>query len=209
MLDKAIEQRQQIMRPGTRFRVSLKAESRLICQGDALQRAIEQGAMRRNNVIRQGRLIDGKTMILAGDHHLPAFEVLHRVIRTVMPELHFLGLGTGSQSQQLMPEADAKYRNRLVQECLESPLWRSHTALDRQGHWTERFRPDAAPKPHPRWLSPERPSAGSRDRKAAAEYCALRQSRRRPHDTARFFDSILAVCGQTSCRSTTDMTHWS
>ena len=68
--NEALEQRQQVMRPGTGFRVPLKAEDRTVDQLNALQREVEQRAMGRLDAFGQGLLVDGKAVILARDHDL-------------------------------------------------------------------------------------------------------------------------------------------
>src|SRR5215475_10145561 len=52
----ALEQGLQVVRAGTRLVVALEAESRLVLEGDALERAIEQRAVRRLHRLRQARL---------------------------------------------------------------------------------------------------------------------------------------------------------
>ncbi len=76
------------MRARTRLRVALKTEYGPIRNGNSLQAAIEQGAMRRLHSFRQTGLVNGKAVILASDQDLPRREILNRMVRAVMTELH-------------------------------------------------------------------------------------------------------------------------
>ena len=40
------------------------------------------------HVVGQRRRIDGEAVVLAGDHHAAGVEILHRMVRAVMAELH-------------------------------------------------------------------------------------------------------------------------
>src|SRR6185312_10260031 len=93
----ALEQRLQVVRAGTGFRVALEAECRLVFESEPLQGAVEQRAMRGSHAARQGRLINREAMILAGDEHPPGVQVLYGVIGTVVTELHFHGLRATSE----------------------------------------------------------------------------------------------------------------
>ena len=105
------------MRTGARLRVSLEAESRAVGARDALQRAVEQGAMRRPQRRRQGGLVDRKPVILARDEHASRVELRHRVIGTVMAELHLHGLRAAREPEQLVAEANAEDRYVGLQEA--------------------------------------------------------------------------------------------
>src|SRR5580700_8989734 len=104
------------MRTGTRLRMSLEAESRPIGPADALQGAVEERSMRRSQGVGQRRFIDGEAMVLAGDQHTARIDLEHRMIRTVMAELHFDGLRAAGEPEQLMPQANAKHRDVGLQE---------------------------------------------------------------------------------------------
>src|SRR5580698_2414424 len=75
-----LEQRLEVVRSGARLGVPLETECRAVLEGDALQRAVEQRAVRRPDVVRQRRLIDGEAVILAGDEDAAAVQVLHRMV---------------------------------------------------------------------------------------------------------------------------------
>ena len=107
-LNKSIEQIAHVVRAGAGFRVTLKAECRRIGAGNPLQRAVEQRYMGAAQIGRQCRCIHRKTVVLAGDRHPSAIQILHRMIGTVMAEFHFHGFGARGQRQQLV--AQDKYR---------------------------------------------------------------------------------------------------
>ena len=116
VLYEALEQGQQVVWPGARFRVTLEAECRPVLERDALQRAVEQGAMRGLDIVRQRILGDGKAVVLARDHDLPCREVLDRVIRPVVAELHLLSPRAARECQQLVAETDTKDLDALVEK---------------------------------------------------------------------------------------------
>ena len=64
----AIKERRDIVRAGAGFGMALKTVRRLIGARDALQRAVEQGAMRRRHVGRQRGFVHREAVILAADH---------------------------------------------------------------------------------------------------------------------------------------------
>jgi hypothetical protein len=79
--------------------MALKTEGRPLGMCDALQRAVEQRAMRGAQGVRQSALVHRETVVLAGDQHVFGIQLLHRMIGTVMTKLHLQGLGAGRQSQ--------------------------------------------------------------------------------------------------------------
>src|SRR2546429_806159 len=50
-------------------------------------------------------------MVLAGDDYASRVEILDRMVRAVMAELHLHGLGARSEAHQLVSEADAEHRD--------------------------------------------------------------------------------------------------
>ena len=112
----AVEQRLQVVRAGARFGMALEAERRLVLEREALQRAVEQRAMRGAHVRRQRRLIHREAVVLAGDEHLAAVEVLHRMVGAVMAELHLHGLRAAGEAEDLVAEADAEHRHVGLEE---------------------------------------------------------------------------------------------
>ena len=106
------------MRAGRRFRVALEAERRLVGAGKALQRAVEQRNVRDAAIGRQGGDIDRETVVLRGNQHLLGIEVLHRMIRAVVAELHLQRLGAGCQRHDLVPQADAEGGDAALDQFL-------------------------------------------------------------------------------------------
>src|SRR6516162_10425959 len=98
------------MRTGARLRVSLEPKHRTLLEGKALERAIEERAVRGHHSLRQGALVHRKAVVLTGDEHAPGLELLHRMIRAVVTELHFHGACTGGESEDLVPETDPEHR---------------------------------------------------------------------------------------------------
>lgn len=96
--------------------MSLKTEGGAACHIDPLQRAIKQRPVSCDNIVRQGRLVYGETMVLARNHDSAAVEILYRVIGAMMTKFHFLSLCTHRQCEQLVAQADSENRNSSVQK---------------------------------------------------------------------------------------------
>src|SRR5260221_11180497 len=75
-LGEGFEQRPQVMRTGAGLRVPLEAEGRAVGARDALETAVKERAVRRNEVCRQARFVHRKTMVLAGDQDPSAGQLL-------------------------------------------------------------------------------------------------------------------------------------
>src|ERR1700752_4304627 len=101
----ALEQRPQVVRSGTGFRMSLEAERRAVLEGNPLERAVEQRAVCRLHRLRERALIDREAVILAGDVDAARLELLHRVVGAVVAELHLHGARAGGESEELVAEA--------------------------------------------------------------------------------------------------------
>src|SRR6185312_13729441 len=112
----ALEERLQIVRARTRLRVALEAECRPVLEGEALERAVEERAVRGAHVGRQSRLIDGEAVILTGDEYSPGIQVLHRMVGAVMTELHLHGASAARQSQDLMAETDTEHGDVALEQ---------------------------------------------------------------------------------------------
>lgn len=110
------EQIRNIMRTGTRLRMSLESKSRPIDVADALHGAVEQRAVREFQRRRKRVLVDGKAVVLAADQHPSGREFLHRVVGTVMTGLHLHRARTAGKPQQLAAQADAEHRNSGFQQ---------------------------------------------------------------------------------------------
>ena len=118
--NKVVEQTGTIVRARARFGVTLEAEGRTVGAMDALERPIEQGDVGGTQALGQGLLVHRKAVVLGGDHHGVVVQTLHRVIGTVVAELHLDGLGAGGQAQQLVAQADTEHRGAGIKESLDS-----------------------------------------------------------------------------------------
>jgi hypothetical protein len=54
------------------------------------------------NIGRQRSSIHREAMVLAGDHHAAGVQVLHRMVRAVVAELHLDGARAGGKAEQLV-----------------------------------------------------------------------------------------------------------
>ena len=118
-IDETIKQGCHIVRAGTGLRVTLEAEGGFVRAFNTLQRAVEQRLVGGSQGRRQTGFIHGKTVVLAGDHHYAAIQILNRVVGAVVAVTHFQGLGTGCQRQQLMTQTDAEDRDIGFQDVLD------------------------------------------------------------------------------------------
>jgi hypothetical protein len=65
----------------------------------ALQTSVEKRSMRGAYVLRQAVLLHRETVILARNHDSTRVELDDRMVRAVVPELHFLGLGSARKAE--------------------------------------------------------------------------------------------------------------
>src|SRR5512138_1116743 len=107
----APEKRPQVVRTGTRLGMPLERERRPVGALEALQRAVEEGAVGRADVRRQTLLLDLEAVVLARDQHSAGVDLEHRMIGAVVPELHLRRLAAAREPEQLVPEADAEGRH--------------------------------------------------------------------------------------------------
>src|SRR2546426_6387197 len=107
-LCEAIEEVPDVVRPGARFGMPLKAERRPIGACEALQAAVEERNMGRSEVRRERVRVDREPVVLAGNDDLSALQIFHRMVGAVMPELHLQGLRAGSEPHELVAEADSE-----------------------------------------------------------------------------------------------------
>ena len=63
------------------------------------------------HVRRQCAFVYREAMILAGNENPAGGEILHRMIRAVMAELHLHGARATREAEQLMPETDSEHRD--------------------------------------------------------------------------------------------------
>src|SRR5882672_7015671 len=94
----------------------LKAERRSVGTRDALQRTIEQRAMRGPQVAGQRGLVHRETMVLTRYQDSARVDLQHRMVGAVMSEFHFHGLGAARQSEQLMTQADTEHGDIGLEE---------------------------------------------------------------------------------------------
>jgi hypothetical protein len=104
-----------VVRPRARLRVPLEAEGRPVAALDALQGAVEQGAVRDLHS-PAALLVHGEAVVLAGDHDLARAQVLHRVVGAVVAEFHLFGARAAGQGQQLVAQADTEQGNLRVEQ---------------------------------------------------------------------------------------------
>src|SRR5262245_8611917 len=89
---KAVEQISDVVRPGARFRMPLKAKRRPVRAFESLEGPVEERNVGGLQVFRDRSGVDRKTVVLARNDDLPGLDVLHWMIRAVMAELHLQGL---------------------------------------------------------------------------------------------------------------------
>src|SRR5579862_3140207 len=106
----AFEQRAQLVRTGTRLRMALEAERGTVLKRDALQRPIEQRAMRRAHAFRERCLVDREPVVLTGNEDAAGIEFLHGMVRAMVAEFHLHGASASGESEDLMSETDAEHR---------------------------------------------------------------------------------------------------
>src|SRR5579862_6553603 len=108
-LREAVEQVMRIMRPGRSLGMVLHAEQRQRAMAHAFVGVIVQVDVGDFHIARwQGVRVHDETMILSGDLHMPGGKVFHRMVRTVVPELQFVGAPAKSQTAELVSQADAE-----------------------------------------------------------------------------------------------------
>src|SRR5262249_57068079 len=100
----------------------LKAKRRPIRARQSLEGTVEERHVGRSQVSRNGRRIDGEAVVLAGNDHAPGVEVLHRMVRAVMAELHLHGLRARGEPHELVTQADAEHRQARRVEDLADRL---------------------------------------------------------------------------------------
>src|SRR3954453_5477442 len=89
----------------------------------SLDRAVVEVAMGQHYTVWQGLLADGKAVVLARDLDTPRPKVADRVVRAVMAKRHLVCLAVQSQTEKLVPEANAEDRPlrediAQVRDCL-------------------------------------------------------------------------------------------
>src|SRR5665647_893766 len=79
-INESIKQITHLVRARAGFRVTLETEGRLVGAGDALQATVEQRHMGHAHIGWQGRRINRKAVILAGDEYALVVHILHRAV---------------------------------------------------------------------------------------------------------------------------------
>src|SRR6516162_555127 len=117
--DKPLEKVMAVLRAWTRLRVVLDREYRLADDSETFVGVVEQRPMGRLDPVRPALRIDDEAVVLAGDFHRPCQQILDRMIGAPVTALHLACRGAERQGQQLMAEANAKYRfsgsNKIAQ----------------------------------------------------------------------------------------------
>ena len=108
------EQVVAVVRSGGRFGVVLDAERLQLLVADAFNGLIVQVDVSDFGPFRQGVDVEREAVILRGNLDLSGLLVEDRLIRPPMTELQLERLAAQSESEQLLPQADAK--NRLFAE---------------------------------------------------------------------------------------------
>ena len=99
-----------ILRAGRGFRVVLDREDRPAVDGEAFQRAVEEGDVGGRDAAGQRAGRDLETVVLAGDLDPPCRQLLDRMVGAAVAEGHLPGLGAKREGEQLVAEADAEER---------------------------------------------------------------------------------------------------
>ena len=86
-----IEEVRSVMRTGRGFGMILHAEDRQFVVPHSFHGSVVQIYVRHFHVGRQRLGIDRETVILRRDRHFTVAQILHRLIRAVMPEFQFEG----------------------------------------------------------------------------------------------------------------------
>ena len=69
-----------------------------------------------NNVVRQARRINGKSVIHRRDFHFSRRMIHDRMIGAMVALMHFLGAAAKGQPKHLMAKANAEYRDAGVND---------------------------------------------------------------------------------------------
>ena len=114
----ATKQIVRIVRPGRGFGMILHAEKRERAVAHALVGVVVQIHVRDLDVARRQRIgIDAETVILRGNLDFAGQQILHRMIRAVMPEFQFVGLAAKRQAAELVAQANAENGHAAQQLC--------------------------------------------------------------------------------------------
>ena len=116
-VDEAVEQAAHVVRPGARLRMALEAERRLVGARDALQRAVEQRAMRGLQRSTAASLSStAKPWFWLVMNTRPVSRSCTGWFAPWWPNFIFMVLRAAGEAQQLVAEADAERRHVRVHE---------------------------------------------------------------------------------------------
>ena len=96
------------------FGVVLDREDRQPAMTKAFQRAVIQVDVSRLQVAGQIVKPDGEAVVLRGDFHSGSALIEDGLVGPAMAELQFESLTSECQAQELMPQADAEDRRRIL-----------------------------------------------------------------------------------------------
>ena len=184
-LCKTVEQIVDVVRAGAGLGVALETERGAIGAGKALQAPVKKRHVRDTGRCGQGLHIDGEAVILARDHDASRLEILHGMVRAVMPEFHLEGLRAACEAQQLMSQANPEHGNARLEQAPNRPdrvitgfgiarTVREKDAIGLQSKrlFRRRLRRQHGHAEQALALQPAARSRGSREKQACAEYCA-------------------------------------
>src|SRR6187200_3452498 len=112
LLDPALEDRPRVVRAGARFRVELNRARAELRIREPLDRAVVQRLMCRAKVVRRR---DGEAVVLTRHEDTARRTLEHRMVAAPVPERELERREAGRESEELVPEADAEYRNAAEQ----------------------------------------------------------------------------------------------
>src|SRR5262247_3208647 len=108
----AVEQVVGVVRPGRSLGVVLHREHRPLAMPQPFAGAVVEVEMRRLPPVRRHRRrVDGEAVVLRGDLDLAGGDVLHWVVRAVVPERQLVRPAAGREAQDLMAQAYAEDRH--------------------------------------------------------------------------------------------------
>ncbi len=107
------------MRAGGGFRVALQAEDGFGFVAEALNRAVEQRAVRNFDVAWQAFIAHHETVVLRSNNHFAGFQIFHRMVGAAMSLRHFFGFTAKRDAQQLMAKADAENRQSAIDQFFD------------------------------------------------------------------------------------------
>src|SRR5438876_12431125 len=97
------------MRPGRRLGVVLHGQQGLAAVAEAFQGLVVEVDVRVLDVVLAQRVgVDGEAVVLRGDLHAAAAEVLDRMVAAAMAELELVRLAAESEAEELVAQTNAE-----------------------------------------------------------------------------------------------------